>query len=175
MQQSSVDKIRIVCLIGHGHAGKTSLAEAMLLNAGVIDRMGKVTDGTATTDHDPEEIRRKVSVATAVAPLEWNQAKVNILDTPGYFDFVGEQLEALRVADSALIVVSGKSGVSVGTELAYARATELGLAKAFFVNKLDADHADFEKVLDQLREVFGKTVGDFYNIAFFTASFHVRF
>lgn len=158
MQQYSVDNIRNVCLIGHGHAGKTSLAEAMLLNAGIIDRMGKVSDGTATTDHDPEEIRRKVSVATAIAPFEWNQAKVNILDTPGYFDFVGEQLEALRVADSALIVVSGKSGVSVGTELAYARATELGLAKAFFVNKLDADHADFEKVLDQLREVFGKTV-----------------
>ena len=114
MKQYPIKNIRNVCLMSHGGAGKTSLAEAILYNTGVLDRFGKVVDGTTALDFDPEEIKRKVSINTAVGPCEWKNCKINIIDTPGYFDFVGEVMQGIRVADSAVIVVSAKSGVEVG-------------------------------------------------------------
>lgn len=161
MKQYPISKIRNVCLLGQGGAGKTSLAEAMLYSAGLLDRMGKVADGNTTTDFDPEEIKRKISISTSLCPLEWMGDKLNIIDTPGYFDFVGEVMEAVRVADAAVIVVSGKSGVAVGTEKAWQYAEEKKIPKIIFINKLDEDNANYYGVLDQLREKFGKRVAPF--------------
>lgn len=157
MKDYAGDKIRNVCLLGHGGAGKTSLAEAMMFNTGVLERFGKVSEGTSTLDFDPEEIRRKVSISTALGPCEWKDCKINILDTPGYFDFVGEVRQGMKVADSALIVVSGKSGVSVGTEKAWDYANDAKIPRAFFINKLEEENADFDKTMAQLEEAFGKS------------------
>ncbi len=161
MKQYPISKLRNICLMSHGGAGKTTLAEAMLYNTGVLDRFGKVTDGTTTTDYDPEEIKRKTSINTALAPCEWNGDKFNIIDTPGYFDFVGGVMEGIRVADAAVILVSGKSGVSVGTEKTWKYATERKLPRIVFINKMDEDNANFYVALDQLREKFGKTIAPF--------------
>lgn len=161
MSKFSTDKIRNLCLMAHGGAGKTSFAEAMLFNAKASDRFGKVTDGTTVTDYDPEEIKRKFSINTAVAPCEWKGRKINVLDTPGYFDFVGEVHEAVRVADSAVILLSGRSGVSVGTEHSWEYATEKGIPVAFFVNKMDDEEANFKNTLDQLKEKFGTAIAPF--------------
>ena len=161
MKQVPIDKIRNVCLLGHGGSGKTSLTEAMLKFAGVIDRLGKVTEGTTVTDFDPEEIKRAVSVNTAVASFEWNNTKYNIIDTPGYFDFVGEIKEGIRVADSAIIVLSGKSGLSVGAEKSWDYCEERKLSRIFFVNKIDDERADIQKVIDDLRNKYGKTIAPF--------------
>ncbi len=161
MKQYPVSAIRNVCLMSHGGAGKTSLAEAMLFNTGVLDRLGKVVDGTTTTDYDPEEIKRKASINTSLAPLEWKGDKFNIIDTPGYFDFVGGVMEGIRVADSAVIVVSGKSGVSVGTEKAWEYSTDRSIPRIVFINKMDEDNSDFYSTLDQLRDKFGKTIAPF--------------
>lgn len=158
MKDYSSDKIRNVCLMGHGGAGKTTLAEAMLFNTGVLDRLGKVADGTTAMDYDPEEIRRKVTISTAIAPCEWKGHKINVIDTPGYFDFVGEVKQGTRVADSAVIVVSGKSGVAVGTEKSWQYAREQGIPRMFFVNKMDEENANFFNVFDQLVNTFGKGV-----------------
>ncbi|MBC7766079.1 MAG: elongation factor G, partial [Hyphomonadaceae bacterium] len=161
MNKYPIDKIRNVCMIAHGGAGKTSLAEAMLYIAGASDRLGKVTEGNTVSDYDPEEIKRKSSLSTSILPLEWKGDKYNIIDTPGYFDFVGEVMEGVRVADSAVIVVSGKSGVSVGTEKAWQYATERKIPRIVFVNKMDEDNADYYRTVDQLRDVFGKTIAPF--------------
>lgn len=161
MKQYPISKVRNVCLMSHGGAGKTSLAEAMLYNTGVLDRFGKVTDGTTTTDYDPEEIKRKISISTALAPCEWKGDKFNIIDTPGYFDFVGGVMEGVRVADAAVILVSGKSGVAVGTEKAWKYAVDRKIPRIVFVNKMEEDNANFYAVLDQLREKFGKAVAPF--------------
>ncbi|WHH56891.1 elongation factor G [Petroclostridium sp. X23] len=161
MKQYPISKIRNVCLMSHGGAGKTSLAEAILYNTGALDRFGKVADGTTTTDYDPEEIKRKISISTAIAPCEWKGDKLNIIDTPGYFDFVGEVMEGVRVADAAVIVVSGKSGVAVGTEKAWKYAVDRKLPRIVFVNKMDEDNSNFYAVLDQLREKFGKMIAPF--------------
>jgi len=157
MKDYTGDKIRNVCLLGHGGAGKTSLAEAIMFNTGALDRFGKVSEGTSTLDFDPEEIRRKVSISTALGPCEWKDCKINILDTPGYFDFIGEVRQGIKVADSALIVVSGKSGVSVGTEKSWEYANDAKIPRAFFINKLDEENADFDKTMEQLEEAFGKS------------------
>jgi len=157
MKDYTVDKIRNVCLLGHGGAGKTSLAEAIMYNTGVLERLGKVSEGTSTLDFDPEEIRRKVSVSTALGPCEWKDCKINILDTPGYFDFVGEVRQGMKVADCALIVVSGKSGVSVGTEKGWEYANDCKIPRAFFINKMDEENADFDKTMSQLEDTFGKS------------------
>lgn len=155
MSQFTTKTIRNVCLLGHSGDGKTSLAEAMLHVAGCSDRFGKVTEGTTVCDYDPEEIKRGYSLSATLAPLTWNEVKINVIDTPGYLDFVGEVKEAVRVADSAIIAVNAKSGVEVGTDLAWDYATEAGIPKSFFINKFDDPEASFERVLDELKAKYG--------------------
>jgi elongation factor G len=161
MKDYAAQKIRNICLLAHGGAGKTTLAEAALFGAGAADRFGKVVDGTTTTDYDPEEIKRKFSINLAVAPLEWNDCKVNIIDTPGYFDFVGEVMQGTRASESAAILVSAKDGVAVGTEKSWGYADSEKLARFFFINKMDDENADFEKTMAQILENFGKSVVPF--------------
>jgi len=156
MKDYTVDKLRNVCLLSHGGAGKTTLAEAMLFNTGVLDRFGKVNDGTTTTDYDPEEIKRKISINTAIAPCEWKDHKINIIDTPGYFDFVGEVKQGLRISDGAIILVPAKGGIAVGTEKSWAYVKEQGIPKVFVVSKMDEEHANFFEVLDQLTNTLVK-------------------
>lgn len=158
MKDYATEKIRNVCLLSHGGAGKTSLAEVMLYNTGVLDRLGKVADGTTTTDYDPEEIKRKISISSAIAACEWKDCKINIIDTPGYFDFVGEVKQGLRVADGAIILASGKSGVSVGTEKSWEYTKERNTPKLIFINKMDEENSNFFNVLEQLKNTFGKGI-----------------
>ena len=158
MRQYLAGKIRNVAIAGHGDSGKTSLAEALLYKAGATDRLGKVADGNTVCDFDPEETKRKVSVSSAVAPFTWGSVKINLIDTPGLFDFAAGFYEGVRAAESVLICVSARSGVSVGTQKAYKLADKLGKSKMFFVNKMDADHADFYKVLEELKAEFGPSV-----------------
>ena len=161
MQSYAMDAIRNVAVMGHGKAGKTSLLEAMLYNSGCIDRIGTVADGNTVCDFDPDEIRRKASISTAIAPIEWKDMKYNMLDTPGFFDFVGEVKEGLRAADSALITLSGRSGVSVGTEQVFKYARQKDVPIMFFVNKIDDERANYQQTLEQMKEVFGKAVTPF--------------
>mgnify|MGYP000886960345 CR=1 FL=1 len=158
MKEYKADKIRNVAIAGHSSSGKTSLAEAMLFRAGATDRLGKTADGNTVCDFDPEEVRRKVTISSTVAPLEWKDTKINLIDTPGLFDFAAGVSEGVRAAESVLIVVSAKSGVEVGTEKAYKIAGQMGKSKLFYINQMDAENADFYKVLDQLKEVFGSHV-----------------
>ncbi|MBI2842769.1 MAG: elongation factor G [Armatimonadetes bacterium] len=158
MKNYPIDEIRNVALVGHGGSGKTSLTEAALFITGGIDRLGKVDDGTATADFDPDEVKRKISINTALAPCEWNGKKINLLDTPGYPDFVGEVIGALRVVEGSVIVLDAVGGVEVGTETGWNYATAHGAAKVFFVNKMERENADFFRVLEQLRSAFGRGV-----------------
>lgn len=157
----TIDAIRNICVMGHGKAGKTTIAEAMLFNAGAIDRMGTTADGTSVCDYDAEETKRKLSISTAIAPVEWKGMKYNIIDTPGYFDFMGEVKEGIRGADSALIVLSGRSGVSVGTENVFKYARQKGIPIMFFVNKIDDDRGDYQRTLEEMKEKFGKSITPF--------------
>ena len=157
----SIDKIRNVVLLGHGGNGKTTLAESFLYRTGAIDRMGKISEGNTTCDYDPEEIKRNISIQTALAPVEYNGFKINLLDTPGYFDFAGEVQQAVRVADAGIIAVTAKSGVSVGTEKAWKALTLARLPKILYMSKLDEDNADFERSFAGLREALGPTVTPF--------------
>jgi elongation factor G len=150
------DMIRNIGLIAHSGSGKTSLAEAMLFNSGAIDRLGKIEEGNTTCDYDPEEIKRRISITTSLAPCEWKNMKINILDTPGYFDFVGEVKGAMRVAEGCVIVTCAVSGVEVGTEQVFNYADEAGLSRMFFINKMERENANFDKVLGQIREFFGQ-------------------
>ena len=125
MKQYLAARIRNIALTGHSDSGKTSLAEALLFKAGASDRLGKTSEGNTICDFDPEEIKRNVSVCTAVAPFAWGSTKINLIDTPGLFDFAGEAAQGVRAAESLLIAVSGKSGVDVGTEKAYKMAKDL--------------------------------------------------
>ena len=158
MNQYQAKNIINLAVAGHGGAGKTSLAEAMLYLAGVSDRRGKVGEGNTVCDYDPEEIRRKASISAASAPLEWKNKKINLLDAPGLFDFEGGMCEAMRAADTALIVVSGRDGVAVGTEKAFAAAEKNGLAKIIFVNGLCDESARFYRVFEDLKANFGPSV-----------------
>lgn len=158
MKQYTAKHIRNVALVGHAGAGKTSLAEAMYYLSGQSDRLGKVADGNTVCDFDPEEIKRKVSVSTSVLPVEWKDVKINVLDTPGLFDFAGGLQEGIRAAGSAVVVISGKSGVSVGTEKGFKAAQKKKIATLFFVNKTDHEHADFYKVFEELKATFGPMV-----------------
>jgi elongation factor G len=148
-------RIRNVALVGHGGAGKTTLAEALLYCSGAINRQGRVEDGTTTCDFDPEEVKRRISLSVALAPFEWEDHKINILDCPGYADFATDAVAALRVADLAVFVVSAVEGVEVQTELMWKVAAELGLPRMVFVNKLDRERASFERTLEQLQRIFG--------------------
>lgn len=158
MRQYLAGRIRNIALTGHSGSGKTSLTEALLFKAGATDRLGKVANGNTVSDYDPEEIKRQVSVSTSIAPFAWGSTKINLIDTPGLFDFAGETVQGVRAAESLLICVSGKSGVDVGTEKAYKMAKDASKATMFFVSKLDADHADFYKVFEELKATFGPTV-----------------
>lgn len=152
------EKIRNVALIGHGGSGKTSLAEALLFVAGATTRLGSVDQGTSILDYDPEEQARRISLGLAVASLDWNGHKINVIDTPGYADFAGEARAALRAADLALFVVSAVDGVEVGTELMWRVAADEGIARAVFITKLDRERASYDRTLAQLREAFGKGI-----------------
>lgn len=158
MKQYLAGRIRNVALAGHSDSGKTSLAEAMLYKTGTIERLGKTAEGNTVCDSDSESIKRKASVASSVAPFAWGSTKINVLDTPGLFDFEAGLYEGLRPAESVLIAVSGKDGVSVGTEKAYRLAKKQNKATMFFVSKLDVEHSDFYKVLEELKTQFGPSV-----------------
>ncbi|HVH32151.1 MAG TPA: GTP-binding protein, partial [bacterium] len=152
------DRIRNVAVVGHGGTGKTSLVEAALFTAKAVDRLGKVDDGTSTTDFDPEEQRRKHTINAALAPLEWNGVKVNLIDVPGYPDFVGEVVGALRAVEGAVLVVDAVSAVQVQTEVAWAQADKASVSRLVVVNRLDRENASFDRTLESLRTRFGTKV-----------------
>lgn len=166
MNVYGTDQIRNVVLLGHGGAGKTTIAEAMALITGVINRQGKVADGNTISDYDKEEIKRQFSISTSLIPLEYEgengPIKINLLDTPGYFDFVGEVEEALSVADAAVIVVNGKAGVEVGTEKAWEMCEKYKLPRIIFVTNMDDDHASFREVVLKLEKLYGRKVAPFH-------------
>ncbi len=155
------EKIRNLCLAGHGRSGKTTLCEAMLFHSGAIDRFGSVADGTSVMDYDPEEIKRNFSISTSVAPLEYKDCKINLIDTPGYFDFVGGVCEGMRGADNVVITVSGKSGVGVGTENVFRSAIKAKKPVSLFVTKLENEHSDYDGILEQIKSRFGSAVVPF--------------
>ncbi|WP_371370887.1 elongation factor G [Sporomusa aerivorans] len=158
MKEYKSDRLRNVGIVAHGGAGKTSLTEAMLFNSGAVNRLGRVDDGSATTDFEPEEIKRKVTISTALAPCEWREHKINFVDTPGYSDFVAEVKGALRAVDSALIVLCAAAGVEVETEKTWNYANELGLPRIGYINKMDRENADFYSVVDSMKASFGNGV-----------------
>ncbi len=158
MEKVFTKSIRNVVLLGHGDCGKTSLAESMLYISRVTDRLGSVTDGNTICDYDPEEVKRGYSISASTAPMLWNGTKINLLDTPGFFDFEAEVRQCVRVADASIIVVDGKAGIEVGTEIAWNLATKAGIPKAFFINRFDDGEARFYKVFGQIREKYGVTV-----------------
>ena len=158
MKVYRTDEIRNVVLLGHGGCGKTSLVEAMAYVSGATNRMGKVADGNTISDFDKEEQKRKFSLSTSLIPIEWEKAKINILDTPGYFDFVGEVEEAVSAADAAVIVVSGKAGVEVGTEKAWELCDKYKLPRMVYVTEMDVDDASFRQVVEDLTAKYGKKI-----------------
>ena len=162
MNVYTTDKIRNVVLLGHGGCGKTSLAEAMAYLAGMTTRMGKVTDGNTISDYDKEEIKRHFSINTTVIPIVWGDTKINILDTPGYFDFVGEVEEAVSAADAAIIVVSGKAGIEVGTKKAWELCETYKLPRMVFVTDMDIDEASYRQVVEDLQQLYGKRIALFH-------------
>ena len=152
------DRIRNVVLLGHGGAGKTTVTEAMAYLSGITNRLGKVTDGNTVSDYDKEEIKRKFSITTSLVPIVWGKNKINILDTPGFFDFVGEAEEAAAAADAAVIVVSGKAGVQVGTQKAWELCEKYKLPRMIFVTEMDIDNVSYREVVEQLTELYGKRI-----------------
>jgi elongation factor G len=158
MKEYKTKNLRNIGIIGHSGSGKTTLTEAILFYTKNTDRIGKVEDGTTVSDYDVEEKKRKISISTSIAPCEWNDVKINLVDMPGYFDFVGEMYEGLRAADVAMINVCGVSGIQVGTEKAWDYVNECKLPRAFYINKLDRENSNFEKVLSELKEEFGISV-----------------
>ena len=158
MKVYRTDEIRNVVLLGHGGSGKTSLAEAMAYVSGATNRMGKITDGNTISDFDKEEQKREFSISTSLIPIEWEKAKINTLDTPGYFDFVGEVEEAVSAADAAVIVVSGKAGVEVGTEKAWELCDKYKLPRMIYVTEMDVDDASFRQVVQDLTDRYGKVI-----------------
>ena len=148
MKPYDAEHVFNVALVSHGGAGKTSLVEAMLFRSGAITRLGSVEEGNTTSDFDPDEVKRGMSVSLAVAPAEWKSSKVNLLDTPGYADFFGEVVQAARVADAGIVVVDGVSGAQVGTEQVWRALDERSLPRLIVVNKLDRENSDYDRVLD---------------------------
>ncbi|RYD04467.1 hypothetical protein N752_13925 [Desulforamulus aquiferis] len=153
MKNYQSNQLRNVAVVAHGGSGKTSLVEAMLFNTGTLSRLGRVEDGTTTSDYHPEETARKMTIHTSLVPVEWNKTKVNLLDTPGFSDFIGEIKGSLRVADGALFVISAVDGVQVQHEVIWDMAGEM--PKFVIINKMDRENANFDKVLDSLKEKFG--------------------
>ena len=162
MNVYTTDKIRNVVLLGHGGAGKTSLVEAMAYLSGITNRMGKISDGNTISDYDKEETKRLFSINTSVVPIIWDDVKINILDTPGYFDFVGEVEEAVSAADAAIIVVSGKNGIEVGTKKAWEICEKYKLPRMVFVTDMDIDNASYRQVVTDLQELYGKKIAPFH-------------
>ena len=150
--------IRNICLLGHGNSGKTNLAEGMLFATGAIDRMGKVSDGNTVCDYDAEEIKRQITISTAVAPVNFGGCKINVLDCPGYFDFVGDALAAIRVSEAGIIFCSAKDGISVGAERSWKYLREANVPAMFYISKIDEEHGDFYNVLSALQEKYGSIV-----------------
>ncbi len=155
MQKYGLDKICNTVLLSHGGAGKTSLAEAMLFNTGAVTRLGKVDDGSSVSDYDQDEVKRKISINLSLLPCEWQNAKVNVIDAPGYTDFVGEVKAGMRVSEGAVIVVCAASGVEVGTEMVWEYCEEAKLPRLVFVNKMDRENADFLKIVEEVRAKLG--------------------
>ena len=162
MNVYTTDKIRNVVLLGHGGAGKTSRVEAMAYLSGITNRMGKISDGNTISDYDKEETKRLFSINTSVVPIIWDDVKINILDTPGYFDFVGEVEEAVSAADAAIIVVSGKNGIEVGTKKAWEICEKYKLPRMVFVTDMDIDNASYRQVVTDLQELYGKKIAPFH-------------
>ena len=155
-------QIRNVVVLGHGGCGKTTMVEAMAYVTGAIKRMGKISDGNTISDFDKEETKRLFSIGTSIVPIEWENIKINLLDTPGYFDFVGEVEEALSAADAAIIVINGKSGIEVGTQKAWDFCEKYNLPRMFFVTNMDDDHASFREVVVKLSEMYGRKIAPFH-------------
>jgi elongation factor G len=155
MPNYGLDNIRNIVLLSHGGAGKTSISEAMLFNAGVISRLGRVDDGSTTSDYDPDEIKRKISINLSLIPVEWRENKINVIDAPGYMDFVGEINAAIRVTEGAVICVDAISGVEVGTDMVWGYCEESKMPRLVFVNKMDRENADFAKVIGEIKAKLG--------------------
>ena len=162
MNVYTTDKIRNVVLLGHSGCGKTSLVEALAYLAGITNRMGTVADGNTISDYDKEEIKRGFSIHTSLVPIPWGDVKVNILDTPGFFDFVGEVEEAVSVADAAIIVVSGKSGIQTGTKRAWEMCEKYNLPRIIFVTEMDVDNASYRQIVEDLQGLYGKKIAPFH-------------
>lgn len=162
MNVYTTEKIRNVVLLGHGGSGKTSLAEAMAYLSGITSRMGRVADGNTVSDYSKEEQKRKFSISTSVIPIEWEGYKINVIDAPGYFDFVGEMEEAVSAAGAAIIVVNGKSGIEVGTEKAWELCEKYKLPRFVYVSNMDVDNASFRQVVEDMTSLYGKKIAPFH-------------
>lgn len=163
MREYKPDRIRNVAVVGHGHVGKTSLLESLLHSTGNITRLGSVTSGNTTSDHDPEEIKRQISIHSTILPIEWDDYKLNMIDVPGYADFIGEAISTLRVVDSVIVVFDAIDGYGVGSERLWMEADRNNLPKIVFVNKMDKSRADFDSIIEKLRAKFGKSLVDLNN------------
>ena len=161
MKNYPAAKIRNLALLGHGGSGKSAFAEAVLFNAKAIDRLGRSADGNTVMDFDPEEIRRKVSLNTSTATCEWRDCKINLIDTPGDFDFLGEVMQAIRVADAALILISAKDGASVGAEKAIRLCRKKNMPVMFMISRMDEANANFKTALESLQSNYGTAVVPF--------------
>ena len=157
MKEYQTDQIRNVVVLGHSGTGKTALTEAALFASGTVNRMGRVDDGNTVSDHDPDEVKRQISISLSLLPFEWNEHKINLIDTPGYADFLGDVQQGARAADAALVVVDAVSGVEVGTDLAWEHADELALPRLVLVNRIDRENADFASAVQQVQDRFGKS------------------
>jgi elongation factor G len=157
MREYRPEELRNVVLVGHGGCGKTTLSEVMLYDAGAISRLGRVEDRNTVSDYDEEEQSRGLSVNLTVLPLEWQDRKLNIVDAPGYMDFVGEVKTAIRATDGAVLIICASSGVEVGAEMHWAFLDEAQIPRLVFLNKMDRDNASFARTLEQLRDKFDKT------------------
>ena len=156
MKQYNTAQIRNVGLFSHGGAGKTSLLEAMLFTSKAITRLGRVDEGNTISDHDPDEIKRHISIQLTIAPIEWGDEKINMLDTPGYAEFSGEEVAGMRVVDTALLLVDASAGVEVGTEQAWRMADARNLPRVVVINKLDRENADYKNAFHSIQDVLGK-------------------
>ena len=162
MQTYKFENIRNVAVLGHGGCGKTTLVESMAYTTGIIQRMGRTEDGNTISDYDKEEAKRKFSISTSLVPIIWKDTKINFLDTPGYFDFVGEVEEAVSAADAAVIVVSAKAGLEVGALKAWDLCERYKLPRIIFVTDMDDDNASFRQVVEKLQETYGNRIAPFH-------------